>query len=303
MASLPFTSSTQAGTGQKFGRNYLLSVQTQSGDTLTVKPPFTIEFDITRNVLSSANIASIRVYNLKKDSRNKIRKNVTDYGDLRLISLKAGYGTNLSVIFAGSVTQCWSVREGVNMITQIESLDGGFAFVNGVTNEQFTNNTDQSTIIKTMLDNLDQVGVSAGAVGNFPGLLARGNSYSGNTTDLIRQLTNGNFFIDNNNAFALNSNEYIIGPTTTISSASGLLNTPTIEQTIVHFDMLFEPSLYVGQLANLQSITDLAYNGPAKVISLKHRGMISEAVCGDAVTSVGLFYGVPNLTGVAKIVS
>lgn len=285
---------------QKFGRKYQLSVQTQSGDTLVIRPPFTIEFDITRNILSSANVCSIRILNLSLNNRNQIRKNVTDYGDLRLVSLQAGYGKNLPVIFAGSITQAWSVRQGVNFVTQIESFDGGFAFINGVTNTAFEPPTDQKTVIQTLVNNLASQGVSPGAIGNFPGLLTRGNTYSGNTTDLIRQLTNENFFIDNGKANCLNSDEYIDGPQANINSASGLLGTPVVEQTILTFDMIFEPSLYVGQIANIESTTEVNYNGPAKVISLKHRGTISEAVCGEVITSVGLFYGIPNLKAVRQ---
>ena len=49
----------------KFGRNYLLTVQDDVGVLLsTVTLPITIEFDITRNTLASANVCQIRLYNL-----------------------------------------------------------------------------------------------------------------------------------------------------------------------------------------------------------------------------------------------
>lgn len=282
----------------KFGRNYSLKVQAQNGEIITVAPPFTIEFDITRNTLTSANICSIRVYNLSQKNRNQIRKDVTDFSDLRAIQLAAGYGTNLPVIFSGNITQAWSVREGNNFITQIESFDGGFAFATGQTNMTFPADTPQQTIVETLADSLP--GVTRGVIDTFPGSITRGNSYSGNTTQILTELTGGGFFIDNSKVNCLGNNSCLEGQIQVINSESGLLGTPVREQTILNFDILFEPRLTVGQLLQLDSLEGTArganFNGFYKVISVKHRGMISAAVCGDAITSVGLFYGTGQLT-------
>jgi hypothetical protein len=280
----------------KFGRRYQLQVGTESGSTLTVELPFTIEFDITRNTLTSANVCQVRIYNLSQRNRNQLRRNVTDYGDYRPITLKAGYGDNLATIFTGNVTQAWSVREGVNFITQIECFDGGFAFVNGKTNAQFPANTSQRDVIRTLASSLPYV--KLGAIGDYPGSLSRGNSYSGNTTDILRELTGGGFFIDNGKANALNTDEYIetVSPPLVINSKSGLLGTPVLEKSIVRFDMLFEPSLNVGYRIKLESLTevnfnaDSNFNGIYKVTSVKHRGMISEAVCGSVITTGEFFF-------------
>jgi hypothetical protein len=284
----------------KFGRTYRLAVDTQnvqfiaSGTQLIVEPPFTIEFDITRNILSSANASSFRIYNLSPNTRNQIRKNISDYQDLRKINLKAGYiGSNLPVVFDGNITQAWSVREGTNFITQIESFDGGFAFANGLTATSFPEGTDQNTIIETLIASLPAV--TPGIVGDFSGALSRGNAYSGSTPELLRELTGGGFFIDNGKAHALKNNECLAGELQVITAESGLLGTPVRENTILNFDMIFEPRLLIGQIIELQSSTDVNFNGLYKIISLKHRGMISETVCGDAVTSVGLWNGTKAL--------
>lgn len=288
---------------QKFGRNYLLNVETQDGSTLTIQPPFTLEFDITRNVLTSANVASMRIYNLNANHRGQIRKNVNDYADLRLIQLLAGYGSKLSLVFEGNITQAWSVREGPNFITQIESFDGGFAFANAASNLTFPAQTEQLTVIDSLIKDLAGAGVRPGVVGAIDGQLSRGNAYSGNTCDLLKQLTGGRFFIDNGKAFVLADNECITGPIAAINASSGLLNTPVREQTIITFDMLFEPRLIIGQQVVLDSATaEPGINGSYKVISLKHRGIISEAVCGEAITSVGLLQplGTQGLTVVGS---
>jgi hypothetical protein len=67
------------------------------------------------------------------------------------------------------------------------------------------------------------------------------------------------------------------------------LGKPYQEAGILHFSMLFEPRLKIAQAINLVSMTEPQLNGQYKVVSIKHQGTISDAVCGDAITTVGLF--------------
>lgn len=233
--------------GIKFDRQYELNVQTQDGSTLTVELPFTLEFDITRNTLTSANVCQLRLYNLAPVNRNQIRFNSSDYGQFRAVELKAGYGDNLATIFTGNISQAWSVREGVNFISQIECYDGGFAFNNGRVNTSFPRGTPQATVIRQMAAT-GLPNTKVGAIGTYPGILSRGNTYSGQTMGVLGELSGGGAFIDQGKFNALGSNEYIASaaPVLIIDADSGLLGTPILEQTIVRFDMLFEPSLNVG---------------------------------------------------------
>lgn len=253
--------------------------------------PFTVEFDIHRNSFSSANAASIRIYNLSQDNRNQIRKDQFDYDDQRKVTLVAGYGDQLALAFEGSISQAWSAREGTNMVTQIESYDGGYAYVNAITNQSYPGQTQFGSIIGSLMDNLAQYGVSKGAVGDYGGQIPRGNSYFGSTTNVLKEITNGGFFIDNGKSYALKDDEALDGNIPLINAQSGLLGTPIKEQQFIRFDMLFEPSLKVAQLVRLESETANHFNGIHKVISLKHTGTISDAVAGTAVTSVGLLPG------------
>lgn len=283
----------------KFGRNYNLYIEKPGqslpgslagssglGDTLLVSLPFTIEFDISRKFLSSSNQASIRVYNLSLANRNQIRKNVNDVNDVRQIQLDAGYGTNLATIFRGNITQAWSVREGNNFITQMECF--AFPFSNAQTNVTFPSNTPQQAIIETLVKSLPTV--SVGAIGSYPGVNSRATSYNGPTCDLLQELTGNGFYIDNNKAYCLNANEVLAGSIDTIDATTGLLGTPVLENSILFFDILFEPRLIVGQSIVLNSISGAFPNQPYKVVEIHHRGTISGAVCGDAITTVGVDY-------------
>lgn len=286
----------------KFGRSYALSIQTQNPlVNLNVALPLTMEFDITRKLYSSANVSSLRVYNLSMNHRNQVRKNAWQVDEYRQVVLRAGYGLNLPIIFQGNITQAWSVREGDNFITTIEGFDGGYAFANPQTNPVFPSNTPQQAIITTLAGNLPKVAV--GAIGAYSGSTGLGASYSEPTSQVLAQLTGNGFFVDNEVANCLNTNEVIAGDVLLISPQSGLLNTPVLEQNFLYFDILFEPKLYIGQQVILQSTTDFLYNGPAKVVSIHHRGTISAAVCGDAVSSVGLDISSSILKQVPRVIA
>lgn len=277
----------------KFGRNYVLSVQSNdaSGTTITVQPPFTVEFDVTRKHFSSANEASLRIYNLGKNTRAQIRKDRDDPGTLKQVSFQAGYNNSLNNILNANVTQAWSVREGNNFITTITGFEGGYAYSNGVFDGEFPKNTARVTIIENIISSLGQFGVSVGSIGSFPGNIARGNSFSGNAVDILQELTGGAFFIDNGKAHCLNYNEALSGDILVINAQTGLLGTPVRENRTFSFEMLFEPRLQIGQLIQLQSSTGEAFNMLCKVNELHHRGMISESVCGEAITTVGCLSG------------
>lgn len=287
----------------KFGRAYKLQVSSSIGKLLTVELPFTLEFDITQSTLSSANVCQIRIFNLSQENRELIRHNVTDYGEpFQTVSLAAGYGSNLPTIFSGNVSSAWSVREGVNFITQIECYDGGVDFITGRFGQSFAAGAfSEKTIVTTLASSLPSA--TLGAVGNYDTtLITRGNAHSGNTMQILNDITSssgGSVFIDKGKVYVLKTNEYVLDPNgiSIITSASGLLGTPMLERTRTVFDMVFEPQLYVGRAVILDSITANNFNGLYKIVGVKHRGTISAAVCGAVITTGEFFYNNP-LVGV-----
>lgn len=323
---------------QKLGRSYQLTV---SGDNfpipLTVTLPFSVEFDITRNTLTSANLCKIRLYNLSTSNRNNLRRSVTTgfSNPQEYVVLRAGYtgynntspnpgglgvGSNLPIIFSGNVTQAWSHREGINYITELECYDSGYAYVNGdipAGVASFLKNTPYKVVIETLISSLPNV--TLGAVGNYPGFLPKDITYSGTTVSVLNELTGGGFFIDNGKGYALTNNDYNLndGPVFQINASTGLLNTPVLENGNLSFDMVFEPTLNIGsgvvitsptletsvqsQLISQVNPQNQNYSGFYIIKSVKHRGTISQTVCGDCITT-GLFFflktPVPAVPGV-----
>jgi len=284
----------------KFNRNYQLTIDPDDRQgEIVVTLPFTIEIDITRTTFSSRNVCQLRVYNLGKEQRNRIRfDNWANLGKPKYVTLKAGYGDNLVEIFKGNISNAWSVREGVNFISQLEMYAGGYGVSVGKTSfGPYPAGTNHDFIIRDVIEK-GIPGVSVGAIsGEFLlSILPRERSFSGSAVQILNDLTGNAFYIDNGRANALKNNEYIQNTrslpginvatnTIIVSPETGLLGTPLREQTIVHFDMLFEPSLNVGTKVNLQAETEDLFNGQYVVKTVKHRGVISEAVSGTLITT------------------
>lgn len=300
----------------KFDRKYILTVDLNDGTQLYIDysvNPFTIEFEIFRKLMAAPSHCQIRLYNISEHNRNLLAYDFSNFKpSKRVVSLRAGYGTNLPIIFYGTVTQCWSVREGNNFITTIESFDGGVSYTNGEipATQTFPKGMLWKDLFETIMGkgypaetNPYLPGTTFGAIGkNFitdeQGNLTRltkSEPATGNTVKYLRSRVADAFFIDNGKSFILGDPECRKGTIALIDSSTGLLGTPQKENSILSFDILFEPSLVVGQKVFLQSTTlsgaNSSINGAYKINSIKHRGTISPTVCGSVITSIEIVFG------------
>ncbi len=287
---------------EKFNRNYELLVQKGISNSplvlagaafdqnsyVQVKRPLTIEFTVERKNYAYINSSTFRIYNLSQTTRSILRQDQIAYQLYRKVIFNAGYAKNIPTLFSGTLQQGWSVREGDDFVTTLLCTMGGFSSVNGTANLVFKAGTEYKTIIEALIKSLGNFGIARGAVGSYPGVLPKANSYTGNIIENLLVLTGGGFFIDNGKAYALRDNEGFEGGLPTITSATGLIGTPLRETQFIHLDLILEPRAQVGQLVRLDSSTGDSTNGVWKIVAIKHRGTISEAVCKDAVTSLTL---------------
>lgn len=274
----------------KFGRKYTLSIEVAGGQKTEITLPLTVEFDVRRNSMSSANTANFRIYNLAERTRNLIyfdRYNITEF---RAIQFRAGYETFTPLIFNGTVRQAYSFREGVNMVTDVECYDGGFQMVNGFTSQTIGIGTTATEVIRSLASTLPGL-TAEPIVGTFNAINKRGEVLFGNTWQIISQKSAGLAAIDNGQVKALQNNEVITGEIVEINSDTGLLGSPKRSDALIEFDMLFEPRLTIGQYVDLKSTTNRIFNGRYKVMGIHHRGTISRAIAGDAKTTVSLWLG------------
>lgn len=279
----------------KFGRNYKILVQTNQGNSVEIKYPISITFNITRSTLASANTASFVIYNLSPDTRKLIYQDRLDVSNFRGITFMAGYGEDLAVAFSGQIRQAQSSRVGTEWHTEIEAYDGANAIMSGFSSITAPAGTPKRDIIKTLITDL--TGLGGSTVGNFNETTSRGTAVMGNTWNVINSMIGkeGQAYIDNGKAVVKKFNEYISGDLSIVNADTGLLETPKRQDARLDVKVLFEPKVTVGQVITLQSL-ETVYNGQYEVVGFNHSGTISAAIGGACVTTLNLWLGDSLLT-------
>lgn len=284
----------------KFGRTFTLKIQIDDAlNSVEIVYPMTLEFTVVRNTFASANTGSFTIYNLGIDRRRQIYHDRYDTLNYRQIILQAGYesdqNTPLSTIFQGNVQSAYSYKRKQDWTTKLECFDGGFGILNGQASVSLGAGWDVNNAIKQITKTMPNV--TTGTI-SLPGMEStRGLSLFGNGWDIIRRLSGNNTtFIDNEKVNAVAQGTYITPPDgiPLISSDTGLLGTPRKLGALLEVDMIFEPRIVINQLVALES-EESYYNGQYAVMGFTHRGTISGAVCGDAITTLSLWSGVQAL--------
>lgn len=311
----------------KFKRNYRLLLNTinQTLDTfkhydvpagfsiqnksIQINPPFTIDLDVTRTKEAMVNTALITVYNLNEQTRTLIRKDGFDF-EYRPIELWAGYsdgvpspeellaGPNANTqsqqifprIFRGNITRAYSYRQGPNFITKFECLDGGVNYAGKSFEASYDAGTPYSEIIEDMINAMPFCRI--GAIDDFPGVLVKGETFSGSAEDELGKLLTqfgGYFFKDGERVSALLPGNFVsYGEERVLSNANGIIGVPIKAANYVEVEMLFEPNVTVGQRIKLVTSKAKYYNGSYFVCGISHKGTISPTVCGTLTTKLTL---------------
>lgn len=270
------------------------------GKSAAIGMPFTCEFTIKRDTLSSANTGNFRIYNLSEKTRMFLFHDQYDLApaNQRAIQFRAGYTGNsakfnintLPMMFNGQVMKCFSYREKETFYTDIEARDAGISTTAGYTSMSLGMNAQQKDCINRTAN--DITGISKNhLIGDFQKTFRRGFVACGNSWEIMKTLTDNQCFIDNMQMKILHPWEALTGTVKVISADTGLLSTPRRTQATLELDILFEPGLTVGQQVQLVSMTNKAMNGQYKVSGFTHTGTISPAVGGVCKTNVQLWIG------------
>lgn len=285
----------------KFQRNYELDVQGNDGQLHTFKYPLTLEFQVKRNVLASANTGNFRIYNLGQNTRDLIFKDQFSQSlSFRSLILKAGYGLTMPIIFNGNVklAQSYRIDRSVNFITEIQGYDYGWVMTNATSTFNQSGTVTKRQIINQLIADLQKTvpldpqnkGLSLGVGAISPQFdvtyANQGVSIVGSTWDNLQKITNNQTFIDNGKVYCLFENDVFEGDLTVIDSETGLLGTPKKADRLITMEILFEPRLNIGQQISLESRSLTQFNGNYKIVGIEHHGVISGAVGGECKTIV-----------------
>lgn len=273
----------------KFQRTFTLFVQINDAiieseiDFLEIKDPFTVQFSINRNIMSSLNTMQMQVFNLSRRQRSQIFKDRFSKKYRRII-FKAGYGQQ-SVCFQGDIFSAFSERRGSDIVTMIECRDGGFSNQTDQISKTFNKDISKEEILNELIGTMKTL--TKGVISPDDEVKKRATVLDGGSVYLINKETNG-FFIDLEKVNILKDNEVIKGAVPLINTKTGLLGTPKRQDSYITVDTIFEPQVKVGQAVQIESGVQPEFTGQYKVIGVQHTGVISQGMSGSCKSTFSL---------------
>lgn len=211
-------------------------------------------FNIINGDTESPNVGIIRVYNLKKDTRQKI---INEYDT---VSLQAGYQGNTAIIFRGTIKQFVSGNENnVTSFLEIRAADGdpnynfglfGLAGQGVTMSAGWTKNTQLSHILTALglpadVNAADAVKASGGV--NLAQV--RGKTMFGLARAQASNLAasaNARFSIQNGVVTYVPLTGYLPGQAVKINSLTGMVGTPDTTDNGIQVTCLLNPLIKIG---------------------------------------------------------
>lgn len=298
---------------QKFGRTYRIDFEIGNLkrigaydqpiplDSVSIGYPITTQFNISRTMSSAVNTANLTIYGLSQLTREKLYKDRYDMTRYIKMDIYAGYNDGVSLVFSGYIKECQSFRQSgaTEFMTRIDAWDGGLGMYLGEDNNTYPAGTAYQQILADLSSNM--FGVSVGKISNNLPIEKplRSITFNGKTYEDLKSYTKDNMFIDNGVINFINTETDVIeGNIGLLNVDSGLLGTPERRDTNIIAEMIFEPSIVLGQQLELESQQLPYLNQIYKVLGVSHDGIISGAKGGSMITRLELFVGTETFRSV-----
>lgn len=269
---------------------------TDGENTHIVGYPLTVEFNIERNTFASANTATFSIYNLSPSTRSAkgglFFQDRFNTSDNKIATFKAGYNGKMTVCFKGRIQECYSRRQGTEIITTMQCIDLGVP--TDYINVTFEAGTTKKDAYKNIVQNLGLI--ELGSIGSLEGSYLTPVTFEGKPLDILNEISEGHTYIDNSVINTLMPNECLDLGVPILNADTGLINTPQRRDSQIIAEGIFNPNAIVGQLVEVQSQTANEFSGTFQLCGLNHSGVISGATAGTRVTRYNFLVGamLPN---------
>jgi hypothetical protein len=245
----------------KFLRCYEIIVRTSQTEAFRIKQGIEdgifreglrITFNSTKSIFKGLNEATISIYNLEPNKRDKVIKFFEEEMMYFQVVIRAGYPDKIGGLFQGNILTAYTQKEGTDFVTQLECLDGLYDKQNAFIST--TVKSDDKVVIDEILKTTKYT--KLGGVTLEKNERVRGKTLVGASYDVLEKIAfekNKLFYIDDDRAFLLNENEVVSDNAILISGENSILQTPTRKNNIVNVKILLEPALRLGGLIELNS--------------------------------------------------
>lgn len=290
---------------ETFYRDYRLTVGI-GNQAVIIQPPITISFKALESVSKkSLGKLSVSINGLKPSTRLQLLKSEDEERYIP-VRLEVGYDGKLRQVFQGSVKSGAVKREGAIHIVSLECEDGGHDYINSFTSRT-VRGKDQ--VVDSVLQ--DMQNTNKGSVTKQQALI-RPKVLVGSSSKILTDTLapDESFFIKDERVHILKANEVTSGNIPVVNARSGLLNTPqstkisaqddggkkgktptnepdtdpagkkdTDSSTLaksskgqIVFDTKLNPTLVIGGLCAVESLTNPALNGVYKIYQIETSG-------------------------------
>lgn len=248
------------------GRNYRLTIGIRNGEVV-VEPPLRVSFDAMKSIRGGLNKMTLQVWNLQEKNRLAIVKDAEQQTRIPF-SLSVGYQDRLELIFKGTVHTGENQRQGPDLVTTLESLDGGFDFLNS-----FTSTTIRSGQRAVDAALQDMPNTQRGKITQRE-TLTRPKVLVGNSAQIIDDAIGPGetWYIEDEQLYVIRDNETISSFIPVVSAETGLISTPERKSREVTFQTLINPSVKIGRRVQLISATAPHLDGVYRIETINYKG-------------------------------
>jgi len=283
-------------------RQYLRKVRLTakgSGGSIVINPggillhEIKIGFDVSKSISSTANSATIRLWNLQESTRNALGKELDD------ITLEAGYmppegGDNVGVIFQGQIRDVEHTRDGPDIVTILSTGEGDKAFRRATISKTYPAGTKVEKVVEDIYAEMEKEGVKRGEW-KFPETVEpfkRPYSMCGGCKREMDTLSRGKGFYWSvqNGAMELIPSDGFVGGLVLITPQTGMINVPTITDNGVKVSCLLNPEIRPGRRVRIESqVLEMnAEGGEYRVSEVTYSGDNRDgdfvaALCGESI--------------------
>jgi hypothetical protein len=250
-----------------FERDYELVFRAGSNDVV-VNPPLRIAFSADKSESGGLNKLQVKIYNLTEKNRLALVRDAESKEAFVPVTLTVGYKGQRGLIFRGNIYTGENSRDGVDLITTLECLDGGTDYLHSFTARTIKGG---ERVIATALQ--DMPNTATGKITKRP-MLTRPKVLVGNSAQLIEDTIGPDetWYIEDEQLFILKDNEVISQFIPVVNAETGLISTPSRKQKKVTFQTMMNPAIKIRRRIQLQSVTAPHLDGIYQVRDINYSG-------------------------------
>lgn len=269
--------------------------------------PLTCEFDVTYRQYAQANVGNFVFYGLGDTARRDIYFDRYVNDMTFNIVFSAGYPSEMKTpqIFRGYIQTAFTQRRGPELVTSINALDNGNAYVLGLVPADFKYNKDPNAttwqftdVVTRLIELMPDAEVGRIKITGLQETQTRMRADQGrNIWEVLQELrpTGATLYSQAGKVFMLGKDDSVQTESVpVITPRTGLLGIPMRHGRTVTVHCLFDPRFQLGSLAEIRGSSNEYANDMFTVKEIHHYGTISGVQSPGVFTDLTLLSTTPD---------